>query len=245
VETFDRDTGELIALDLGLWMTLTEFTTLMGVDMRLGRLVLAEIGLIHTEGHRYRLKPEHEATGLGSRLRAKNEGYPFDVLSPAGQSHARDRWAAAQGTVVARRQGSERHQQAAQALASFAALRSEPLTIQESVCWLLDHFPNLTTRETAAILNVTNAIVFKWSALRSEQRQARLKQRDVVSGGPSKHVGGRGTYTRCLPPRNTSSAAGSPVSKPHLRPSPPPKPDLFPFATPSHPPASPRTPPTA
>jgi hypothetical protein len=36
-EVFNRQTGELVEVDLGLWMTLTEFTDTMGVGMKLGR----------------------------------------------------------------------------------------------------------------------------------------------------------------------------------------------------------------
>lgn len=186
-ETYDRDTGELVALDLGLWMTLAEFTTLMGVGMRSGRLILAEIGLIEIEDRRYRLKPEHEHAGLGKRLRSKGSRFPFDVLSPAGQAYAKQRWDAAHERIVQRRSGSPLTRQAADALTEFSARRSEPMSVQMGVCWLLDHFPYLSTREIAAMLSVTEAIVFKWSAKRTVQRGALLdRRRQPIASDPQR-----------------------------------------------------------
>lgn len=170
-EIFDRTTGEVVALDLGRWMTLTEFTTLMGVGIREGRAVLAEIGLIHREGNRYRLGSSHERAGLGRRLRGRASRYPFDALSPSGQAYARERWAAAHAAVVHRRKSTPAIVRAGEALEAFRARRAAPMTTQMEVCWLLDHFPSLSTREIAGFLTVTEAIVFKWSAIRSRQRE--------------------------------------------------------------------------
>lgn len=173
LETTDPTTGEVISFDLGVSMTLTEFTDSMGVSMRLGRSILLEMGLLQSEGGRLRLKPEYQAAGLGMRLHKRGSRYPFDVLFPAGQTWAKERWSSAEAVVEARRGGV-----AGDALRSYREWRAhqlagarEPMTTQMEVCWLLDHFPELTTREIAGVLLVSESVVKKWSALRSHQRE--------------------------------------------------------------------------
>lgn len=166
LETTDPHTGEVISFDLGVSMTLTEFTDSMGVPMRLGRSILVEMGLLQSEGGRLRLKPGHQAAGLGMRLRQRGGRFPFDVLSPAGQAWASERWSSAKVAVEDRRGGA-----AGEALSSYRQWQGETLTTQMEVCWLLDHFPELTTREIAGVLSVSESIVKKWSALRSRQRE--------------------------------------------------------------------------
>lgn len=176
-QIFDRNTGELVNLDLGLYMTLTEFTDLMGVPMKLGREVLNEIGLLALEGGRFRLKEEHARAALGRRLKTKSSKFPFDALSPSGQSHARARWDAALKSVLERRSRDPDVEGAEKALKEFREQRLGPLTTQMEVYWLLHHFPKLSTRSIARILHVTDAIVFKWSALRQRQvKQAHQKK---------------------------------------------------------------------
>lgn len=166
LETTDPTTGKVISFDLGRSMTLTEFTDSMGVPKRLGRSILLEMGLLQSEGGRLRMKPEHQAAGLGMRLRRKGTRHPFDVLFPAGQTWAKERWSSAKAAVVAPRLSIP-----ALALQSYREWRGDPLTTQMEVCWLLDHFPKLTTGDIASVLQVTESIVKKWSARRSHQRE--------------------------------------------------------------------------
>ena len=172
LETIDPTTGKVVFHDLGVSMTLTDFTHSMGVPLRLGRSILAEMGLLQLEGGRLRLRPEHQATGLGMRLRKKEGKFPFDVLHPAGQDWAMERWSAAKAVVEAREAtAAPVVREAAEALQSYREWRGRAaMTAQMDVCWLLDHFQEITTREIAAVLGVTEAAVFKWSALRSRQR---------------------------------------------------------------------------
>ncbi|QRG05621.1 hypothetical protein EZH22_21570 [Xanthobacter dioxanivorans] len=165
LETADPVTGEAISFDLGVSMTLSEFTDSMGVPLRLGRAVLVEMGLLQSEGGRLRIKLEHQAAGLGMRLHKKGTRFPFDVLFPAGQAWAKERWSSAKAEV-------ERHRGSAAALAlqAYCDWRGGPMTTQMDVCWLLDHFPELTTRDIARVLSVSEAAVFKWSSLRTRQR---------------------------------------------------------------------------
>lgn len=168
-EVFNRQTGELVEVDLGIWMTLTEFTDSMGVGLKLGRTVLLEIGLIGVEGGRFRLKREHEASGLGRRLMAKKSKFPFDALSPAGQTYAKARWSDALAAVETARSAEDQTPTVMGALNDFRQQRSDRLTTQMEVCWIMDHFEGVSTRTIARVLNVTEAIVFKWSSVRSRQ----------------------------------------------------------------------------
>lgn len=168
-EIFDRATGEIITLDQGQWMTLTEFTALMGVPMRLGRAILMEIGLVEIEGGRIRLKREFEQRGYGRRLKTKRARFPFDALSPVGQKYARERWGAAAAKVMAERSAEADVVAARDALDCFSRMHKVDMTTQMSVCWLLDHFPNLSNRKIARVLDVTEAIVHKWVAKRNRQ----------------------------------------------------------------------------
>ena len=168
-DIFDRSTGELVTLDLGLWMTLKEFTDLMGVPMKLGRAVLQQIGLVGLEGGRLRLKQEHVEGGLGRRNKTKASKFPFDVLSPAGQHHARPLWDKALWVVLEERGRDREAEEADKALQSFMTGRFEAMTTQMEVSWLQDHYPGLSTRSIARLLHVSEAIVFKWSAHRQRQ----------------------------------------------------------------------------
>jgi hypothetical protein len=179
-EVFNRQTGELVEVDLGEWMTLTEFTDAMGVGMKLGRAVLLEIGLIGVEGGRFRLKREHEASGLGRRLKAKKSKFPFDVLSPAGQAYATARWSDALAAVETARSAEDQTPTVMAALNDFRKQRSDRLTTQMEVCWIIDHFEGVSTRTIARVLNVTEAIVFKWSSVRSRQLKTASELKKLV-----------------------------------------------------------------
>lgn len=174
LETIDPLTGKVVSFDLGVSMTVSEFTDTMSVPMRLGRTVLVEMGLLQLDGGRLRLKPEHQAAGLGMRLRKKGTRFPFDVLSPAGQTWAKERWSSATASIEARRAvASPTVREASAALQKFCELRGiAPMATQLLVCWLLDHFPTLTVIEIADILSATESAVKRWSARRSTQRTA-------------------------------------------------------------------------
>lgn len=181
-DTFDRSTGELVTLDLGVWMTLTEFTDLMGLPMKLGREVLQRIGLVGIEGGRFRLKQEHEQGGLGRRNKVKASKFPFDVLSPAGQHHASTLWDDALKAVLEDRETDGAIGVADNALAEFRQQRHGAMTTQMEVCWLQHHFPGLSTRTIARLLHVTEAIVFKWSALQHKRlKEAKIRKIAILA----------------------------------------------------------------
>lgn len=171
-EVFDRETGELVSLDLGIWMKITEFTELLGVPMRLGREILCDIGLISIQSGRYKLKLEHEKAGRGRNLKAKRSRFPFVVLSPEGQKYAMERWAASKDRVLARKAGETKTIEAIVALEAFRQSRRNRLTCKMEIYWLLDHFPHIPTRKIAEIVGVSNSIVFKYSAIRTKERAA-------------------------------------------------------------------------
>jgi hypothetical protein len=152
----DRSTGELVPVDMGEWITVTELGKVYGVGPHKVRAVLQRMGLLQSEGRhgRLRLTPQAAAQGLGKRHdKPKNSKYPFDVISPAGQAFAADNW---QETVEAL-EGDERDDprllEAKAALTSYALQRSShrlsDMTTQMRVSWLLDHFDGLTNEQIA------------------------------------------------------------------------------------------------
>ena len=172
LETINPETGEVIEIDLGRSLTIKDFLASKGVPDRYGRSILVEMGLLHLEAGRLRLKAEHVSDRLGNRMHMKGSKHPFDVLYPSGQAWVEERWDEAKAAVDARKaQGSPTFQAASLAMDEYREWRGEPMTTQMQVCWLLDHFPDLTVSEVADVLSVTDAIVKKWSAARAKQRQ--------------------------------------------------------------------------
>lgn len=195
LEFIHPDTGEVTEFDLGRSLTSKDYLASRGVTDRYGRDILHEMGLLHTENGRLRLKPEHVTAGLGLRLMKKGSKYPFDALSPTGQAWVEQRWNDAQAAVDARKATvSPLAQEASQALAAYKAWRlgwdNQPMTVQMEVYWLLDHFPSLTAAEMASILSTTTASVKKWSATRSEQRNVRIMLVELHGEGGSPQIWG-------------------------------------------------------
>lgn len=170
-EVLDRRSGELVSLDLGFYLTVTELGQSLGLTPRQIRKVLHVLGLAMPEGSRgnYRLTFEAVRKGYGKRIdRPKKGRYPFDTISPAGQRLVADNlaWALAeieeQRVPMARTMAEE-----LEAYKDFrASERLSPLTLQAEVCWLADHFPEASSEEIAAATGGAAGKVRQYLAMR-------------------------------------------------------------------------------
>lgn len=184
-EILDRRTGEIITINKGAWITVTEFGEAMGVGPRKVRSVLRELDFVGVEGggayQRHRLTAWAVRQGLGKRIEPRKKGArPFDVISPEGQVWLRARWAEARARLDHR--GGRGHVAAAgAALREFQVSRGrQAMPVQEAVCWLSDHFPRLDQRDMAAILDVSQQLVGRHVNTQTKQRKA---LRDAVEEG--------------------------------------------------------------
>lgn len=181
-EVLDRATGELKTINIGDWITVTEFGDMMGMGPRKVRTVLRELDFVGVEGggayQRHRISAWAVRDGLGRRIEPRKKGArPFDVISPAGRDWLRERWSDALGRLVNRGARSP-VAEAGTALKEFQISRGrESMAVQEAVCWLSDHFPRLDQRDIATILDVSQQLVSRY---RDTQTKQRKKLRDAV-----------------------------------------------------------------
>ena len=194
-EVLDRRTGELVTLDMGTYVTVTELGHLLGLSPRRIRKVLHVLDLAQPEGRggNYRLTREAAARGLGKRIdrpRASKKGksHPFDVISPEGQQFVRDNL-----DVALARLAEQRGREAVRmrtALDAYLQSRQgaclPALTLQKQTYWLADHFPSALRRDIAEALEAAPGVVRSYLAAR--ERQQRKKQAEPLrepSEGPS------------------------------------------------------------
>lgn len=176
-EILDRRTGELITIDKGDWITVTEFGHSMGAGPRKVRSVLRELDFVGVEGggtyQRHRITAWAVRQGLGRRIEPSKKGArPFDVISPEGQVWLRERWAEAFARLDHRR-GRGHVAAAGAALRAFQVSRGrENMPVQESVCWLSDHFPRLMQEDMAVMLDVSQQLVSRLLSTQAKQRKA-------------------------------------------------------------------------
>lgn len=154
-EVLDRRSGELVSLDLGVFVTVSELGQALGLTPRKIRKVLHVLDMASPEGSRgnYRLTREAVAKGYGRRIdRPKKGRYAFDTISPAGQQLVRERlgWA----LVEIEQQRVPLADTMSACLDAFkarrAALKFPELTLKGEVAWLSDHFPNAGSEEIAS-----------------------------------------------------------------------------------------------
>lgn len=172
-EVFDRKTGTLKTISQGEWNTITEIGELYGVGPRKVRSVLRHIGVldIETRGRtsRHRLCRWMVDREWGRRIEKKGT-VPFDVIGPAGQRWIAERWDAAVAEL-AEQTLSGKVREASIALDNFKAHRRGHFGTQMEVCWLADHFPDLSQSEVASILDVSQQLVS--FSMRARERQLR------------------------------------------------------------------------
>lgn len=175
-EIMDRATGEVITINKGDWITVTEFGEAVGVGPRKVRSVLRELDFVCVAGggtyQRHRISPWVTEQGLGRRIEPRKKGAkPFDVISPAGQKWLLERWPEALAKLASR--ASRDHvAEAGAALKAFQVSRGrENMPVQEAVCWLADHFPRLDQRDMAAILDVSQQLLSRYLKTQNKQRR--------------------------------------------------------------------------
>jgi hypothetical protein len=190
-DALDRGTGDVLRVSMGDWITLTELATLKGVGPRRTRAILAELGFLVSEGHgrSLKLRLAHWVTerGWGKRQRSYR-GTPFDVIGPEGRRWIEDRWDDAVGEFS---ELSTQGQTARDHLAAFRERRLNPdMPVQEQVCWLVYHYPDLSQTEKARIIGVTQQVVSKYETIRRRQLDKRIAQRNAIlapRGSPLQH----------------------------------------------------------
>ena len=160
-EAADPIPGKAVSGDLAGYVTLPTFIRRMGTTRSLGTEALCLTGLCWVEGGRVRLQRFREKTGLGRRLR-NAEGYPFDLLSPAGVEYARSRWLECLSSAE-RWHRRESDGRAAQAVESLARVPADASTA-ERVAVLKKEHPKLRRKEVAAVLGVSQRTVQRCSA---------------------------------------------------------------------------------
>ncbi len=118
------------------------------------------------------------------RLHRKIDKYPFDVISPDGRKWIEELWPLAVEEIQ-KRKTTLPVKQATEALTEFKKTRKE-MTVQMEVCWLADHFPDLSQAQMALVLSVSQPLVSRNLAIRKRQRDwARaLKNRELEDQAP-------------------------------------------------------------
>jgi len=166
-ETLDRTNGQLIKTSLGEWMTITELGERYGVGPKKVRAVLHHMGLLSPEKGRYRLSQSMAERGFGRRHDRPRSGYPFDVLSPLAQRCINEIWEETLADYEAEQRGDVDVINASNALEAFRADRQHEMVTQESVCWVLAHYPRLTFQQVADVVEVDRALVSRYAMRRA------------------------------------------------------------------------------
>lgn len=172
-EDLDRQTGELVLHSQGDWITVTELGNHYGVGPKRVRTILHHMGVLRPEGQhgRYRLTPLAVARGYGKRHDRRKRGkYPFDVISPLGQSLVAEAWTETVTDLEAEVSGDVEIADARKDLSAFQSSRLQELTTMEAVYWLTDTRQTLTQRQVASVLDVSEQLVGRYlKRLRSER----------------------------------------------------------------------------
>lgn len=172
-EVLDRKTGELVSVDQGDWITIGELGQLFGLGRRQTTTVLRQMEFLQVEGggrnSRHRIADWVEAKGWGKRLHRKADKFPFDVIAPPAVEWIRERWPDAVAAIE-RKTFSGPVAEAKAVLADFQAAHGrKEMSVQMMVCWLVDFFPDLTQQQMAGVLDVSQQLVSRFMAVRSEQ----------------------------------------------------------------------------
>ena len=183
-EVLDRQTGELVPICSGNWITVTELGNAYDLGPRQVRQVLRHLGWIYAPAHSsksaYRLCPDAIKAGLGKHIVKSKSGRPFDVISPLGQERFAQQLPAALSQIAGK--DTTRVVQARASLEAFKQRRietsngEERWTTQMEVSWLEYFWPHLSQDEMAAVLRISKQLVsyhvLKAKASREKQRKA-------------------------------------------------------------------------
>lgn len=170
-EIIDRKTGELISVSAGDWMTIRELAELLSCGHRQTIVILREMGFLQIEGDgqnsRHRIADWVNAQGWGKRLHRKADKFPFDVVNTNAVYWVIDRWDKAKTDYHEATYTAEAIT-AQQVLHEYQAARGRSdMSVQMQVCWLVDHFPDLTQKMIAGVVHVTQQLVSKFLKIRS------------------------------------------------------------------------------
>lgn len=170
-EVLDRKTGEIISVSAGDWMTLRELADVFGCGRRTLTVILRELAFLQIEYdgryNRYRVADWVVSKGWGKRLRSKSSKYPFDIVSSDAVLWLIDRWEQALRNYGAKLDVQVVH--AKKALKDFQKHRDETMTVEMQVCWIRDIFPDLTQKEIAEVVDVSQPIVSRYLRKRSNR----------------------------------------------------------------------------
>ena len=181
-EILDRKTGELVSVDKGDWITITELGALFGLGRRQTTTVLRQMNFLQVEGggrnSRHRIADWVVQRGWGKRLHRKTDKFPFDVIGPEAVQWIKERWQDAVAAIE-RETVTGPVVEAKSALADFQATHGrKEMSVQMMVCWLADFFPELTQQQMAGVLDVSQQLVSRFLSIRSEQ----LKRAKALKG---------------------------------------------------------------
>lgn len=186
-QILERQTGELLTIGLGTWVTVTELGEMLGLSPRRIRKVLHVLELAQPEGRggNYRLTRAAIERGIGKRIdrpRASRKGraHPFDVISPTGQKYVRHNLSAALEKL-----SEGRSRKAAPMRSAIEAYKQDRehaglsrLTLQMETYWLAQQFPDALQAEIAEALEAAPGVVRAYLAGREKQlreKKARLQ----------------------------------------------------------------------
>lgn len=168
-EVLDRGTGQLTTQSMGNWVTVTELGQRFGAGPRKVRAVLHHMGVLAKEGKLYRLPRSWVERGIGIRHDFPRSGRAFDVISPKGQEMITALWSQTSADYEAEAAADSMVVGARDALRMLMATRSAPLGTAGEVRWLLDHFRDIRHDVVARALEVTPALVTRYTKQRADQ----------------------------------------------------------------------------
>lgn len=183
-EVLDRQTGELVRVCNGEWVTVTELGKAHGLGPRQVRQVLRKLGWVYSPNSSrsaYRLCPDAIETGLGKHIVKSKSGRPFDVISPLGQERFALHLSAALAKIASKETSAVMEARAA--LNAFKEERGKALKRKQQwetrmeVSWLRHFRKRLSQDEMAAVLRISKQLVshhvraLEASRLKWEQRR--------------------------------------------------------------------------
>lgn len=180
--TCDQWTGELVDVDMGDWITVTEFGKRMGVGPRRVRHILHHAGMLRPEGRhgRFRIPRSLIAKGFGKGIEKPASGRPFDVLSPAAVAVLAREWPTLVSDYDHERGKFDEIVAAREALASAEGAQTEQrLGTKARIWWVRDSFPDLNHEQIGAVVGVQQPRVSKVLKARDEQRRTTRQKNGV------------------------------------------------------------------
>ncbi len=172
-EVLNRETGELVMVSLGQWVTMRELSEIFETPRRRFTAILAEMEFVQLEGgstnSRYRVTPEVVRRGFAKRVTSSVTGMPFDTVSPSGVRFICENWTAAETAISDKAKGGIVGE-ARGALEDFMHTRRSDLNTVQQVHWLADHYPHITAAEVGRVLDVSQQYAGRCLKKRDSQR---------------------------------------------------------------------------